>query len=95
MNYKEQLTEVLNGMPLNFSGKQFVNACREAGVKEDLIKRGVLTSFLQVNAEIIEGTRSWTKKIEVEIPDSTREQECIEFLKSKGYKISKLNWVEL
>ena len=95
MSYKEQLAEVLNEMPFNFSGKQFVNACRAANISEEIINKGLSTSFLQMNADIIPGTRSWQKKIEVEVTDSTREQECIEFLKAKGYKIAKLNWVEL
>jgi hypothetical protein len=93
MNYNEQLTEVLDLMPSTFSGKQFVSACV---AHEYNIPQEIITAFLRINAELIKGTRSWNKLIQDEISNdnSTYEQECIQYLKEKGYKILKLNWEE-
>jgi len=96
MNYDKQLMEVFNLMPLSFSGKQFAAECIEQGIDPEIISKGITTSFLHLNADIIKGTRSWIKKdaIQVTNENTTYEQECIQYLKEKGYKILKLNWEE-
>jgi hypothetical protein len=99
MNYDKQLTQVLENMPATFSGKLFRNTCIEHGLDINMVKKGITTSFLHLNAILMEGTRTWMKKdaveIEIYLSDSTREEECIQYLKEKGYKIMKLNWEEL
>lgn len=98
MNYDKQLTEVLEAMPSTFSGKLFRNTCLEHGLDTEMVKKGITTSFLHLNAILIEGTRTWMKKdemqLEIYFSDSTKEQECIQYLKEKGYRVLKLNWEE-
>ncbi len=95
MNYDKQLMEVLEAMPSTFSGKLFRNTCVEHGLDSEMVKKGITTSFLHLNAILMDGTRTWMKKEEVEVQvyfaDSTKEQECIEYLKAKGYRVLKLN----
>ena len=99
MNYDKELTEILDSMPKIFSGKQFANACVEAELDRYIIKKGISTSFLHLNADIIPGTRTWCKRdavnVEVYFSDSTKEEECIQYLKEKGYRVMKLNWQEI
>jgi hypothetical protein len=108
MSYEPQLISLLDEMPSTFSGKQFCKKCIEYGIDPDIVKKGIPTSFLYIHANIIEGTRSWIKKdvkvyqpiervdeiIFDTVPELTYEQECIQYLKEKGYKILKLNWEE-
>lgn len=98
MNYDKQLMEVLEAMPSTFSGKLFRNTCVEHGLDSEIVKKGITTSFLHLNAILMDGTRTWMKKEEVEVQvyfsDLTKEQECIEYLKAKGYRVLKLNWEE-
>lgn len=94
MNSKFEIFEkALNRLPNIFTGTQFSKECRVLGydTKNDSSK----TEFLHRNCVQDEfSNRTWIKRStanKVEL----NEKECIEFLKSIGYKIFKAEYKEV
>jgi hypothetical protein len=87
---KQALTEVLNQMPEIFSSNQFVRSCRKKQIHEQIIHSGMIAKFLKNHASKYGSSkRMWIKRAtEINVIDF-KEQECIDYLKSKGFKVMK------
>ena len=89
------LEKTIAEMPNSFTSNEFNKRAIKNGYPSNLLKRKGLASFIRKYADnAYEGSKTWVKR------DKTKkiisENEMIEYLKSKGYKIMKPvnEWVE-
>lgn len=105
-NTTEFYTKAMNSMPFTFSSHKFLSKLRKTGIKKEEIKSDYHRSFLLNNSERI-NKFLWKKKepqmqipLQVETPEPTSkpvmsDEEMIQHLKAKGYKVLKQEWSEL
>ena len=82
-------------MPNSFTSNEFNKRAIKNGYPSNLLKRKGLANFIRKYADnAYEGSKTWVKRDETKKIIS--ENEMIEYLKSKGYKIMKPvnEWVE-
>ena len=106
----EIYTKALNSMPLNFSSHKFLSKLRKSGLKKDEIKSDYHLSFLLNNSRRINKFLWEKKETQIQIPLNTEavdpvksipvkaelsEEEMVNILKAKGYKVLKQTWKEL
>lgn len=105
-NTTEFYTKAMNSMPFTFSSHKFLSKLRKTGIKKEEIKSDYHRSFLLNNSERI-NKFLWKKKepqmqipLQVETPEPIAkpvmsDEEMIQHLKAKGYKVLKPTWSEL
>lgn len=105
-NTTEFYTKAMNSMPFTFSSHKFLSKLRKTGIKKEEIKSDFHRSFLLNNSERI-NKFLWKKKepqmqihLQVEKPEPIAkpmmsDEEMIQHLKAKGYKVLKPTWSEL
>jgi len=81
----EELYATLDLMPNEFSSSEFCKKARVFGITTKQVRKAVCSKFLKENAIHIE-KRTYTKNKD---QDKTHVEKCIEYLKSKGYKVLK------
>jgi hypothetical protein len=97
--------KALDRMPASFSSHVFMDRLRLFKISEKEIKSGRVIQFLLQNCNR-QNRSSWSKKTDsnqimitqevIQAPTKNlNEQEMIEHLKGKGYKILKQTWDEL
>jgi hypothetical protein len=97
--------KALDRMPASFSSHVFMDRLRLFKISEKEIKSGRVIQFLLQNCKR-QNRSSWSKKTDsnqimitqevIQAPmRNLNEQEMIEHLKGKGYKILKQTWDEL
>lgn len=79
----EELFKALDEMPNKFSSTEFCKKAREFGITTRQVQDAVCSKFLKQNAIHVE-KRTYTK-----IKDKSHLEKCIDYLKSKGYKVLK------
>ena len=84
----KEYNEVLDVMPDYFTSNMFVNKLRKLGVPKNIIQGQNHVGFLMTQCERVTN-RTWQKinQETLEPSDEVLEQNCIEFLKLRGYKI--------
>ena len=108
--YRSKLNDALASMPNKFSSKEFILRCVSVGIPRAVFDGSDLcATFLKLNTDRLT-YRSWSNKkcdrteplqeaksFSTSVESSLSINECIEFLKSKGYKIMKpvSEWVEI
>jgi len=87
------LNETLREMPSQFTSNLFNKKAIKKGVSKDQITDHTILAFLKENCNRGNTIREWKRKTPVQTsllaPDITEDQ-AISFLKSKGYRISKM-----
>jgi len=89
------LEKTISEMPNSFTSNEFNKRARKNGYPAKNLQRKGLASFIKKYANnAYPGSKTWIKKTSSE--SLIREEEMIEHLKSKGYKIMKPvnEWVE-
>jgi len=89
------LEKTIAEMPNSFTSNEFNKRAIKNGYPSNLLKRKGLANFIRKYADnAYEGSKTWVKRDETKKIIS--ENEMIEYLKSKGYKIMKPvnEWVE-
>jgi hypothetical protein len=110
LNTAEFYSKAMNSMPFVFSSHKFLGKLRKTGIRKEEIKSDYHLSFLLNNSDRI-NKFLWKKKDpQIEIPLKVEEnpapapapartelsdQEMINILKAKGYKVLKSTWNEL
>lgn len=109
-NAVEFYTKAMNSMPFTFSSHKFLGKLRKTGIKKEEIKSDYHVSFLLNNSERINKFLWRKKETQIQIPLKVEEniapapapvkqvlsdQEMIQHLKAKGYKVLKPTWSEL
>jgi hypothetical protein len=107
-NASEFYTKAITSMPYIFSSHKFLGKLRKTGIRKEEIKSDYHLSFLLNNSERI-NKFLWRKKdpqiqipLKVEetvLPESVKpelsDEDMINRLKAKGYKVLKPTWNEL
>lgn len=103
-NRTEIYHKALKSMPINFTSHLFVNKLRKSGIAKNEIDNNAHYYFL-INQDIPRLSKfRWQKKKEenqITLQDQPKAQpqmsdeQMIEHLKSKGYKVLKSTWNEL
>ena len=104
-NTSEFYTKAITSMPSVFSSHKFLSKLRKTGIRKDEIKSDFHLSFLLNNSERINKFLWKKKEAQIEIPLKVQavnpvkakisEEEMINILKAKGYKVLKPTWEEL
>lgn len=109
-NTSELYAKAITSMPLVFSSHKFLSKLRRSGMKKDEINSDYHLSFLLNNSERINKFLWKKKEAQIEMPLNTEEvdqinstpikyelseDEMINILKAKGYKVLKQTWNEL
>ena len=104
-NTSEFYTKAITSMPSVFSSHKFLSKLRKTGIRKDEIKSDFHLSFLLNNSERINKFLWKKKEAQIEIPlkveavDPVKaelsEEEMVNILKAKGYKVLKQTWEEL
>ena len=81
----EELFKALDEMPNVFSSSEFCKKARLLGITTNQVRKAVCSKFLKENAIHIE-KRTYTKNKD---NDKTYIEKCINYLKSKDYKVFK------
>lgn len=107
-NTSEFYTKAITSMPYIFSSHKFLGKLRKSGIRKEEIKSDFYLSFLLNNTERI-NKFLWRKKdSQIQIPLKAEEstspapvkpelsdEDMINILKAKGYKVLKPTWNEL
>lgn len=107
-NTTEFYTKAMNSMPFTFSSHKFLSKLRKTGIKKEEIKSDYHRSFLLNNSERINKFLWKKKEPQMQIPLKVEQkvsptpvkadlsdEEMINILKAKGYKVLKPTWSEL
>jgi hypothetical protein len=106
-NTSEFYSKAITSMPSVFSSHKFLSKLRKTGIKKDEIKSDFHLSFLLNNSERINKFLWRKKEAQIEIPLKVEavesapvkaelsDEEMINILKAKGYKVLKQTWKEL
>lgn len=108
VNTTEFYTKAMNSMPFTFSSHKFLSKLRKTGIKKEEIKSDFHRSFLLNNSERINKFLWKKKEPQMQIPLKVEgnpaptpvkadlsDEEMINILKAKGYKVLKPTWSEL
>lgn len=87
----EELAKTLGQMGTVFSSNQFSAKAIRNGIIQQQVNNGVLSAFLHENCIQLSTKRMWRKKTDDKnvVVFSSKTEEAISLLKSKGYKIMK------
>ena len=109
-NAVEFYSKAMSSMPFIFSSHKFLGKLRKTGIRKEEIKSDFHLSFLLNNSERINKFLWRKKEVQIEIPlkvedkiapapaparTELSDQEMINILKAKGYKVLKQTWDEL
>jgi len=109
-NTTEFYTKAISSMPYIFSSHKFLGKLRKTGIRKEDIKSDYHLSFLQDNSDRINKFLWRKRQPQMQIPLQVEEkiapvpapvkadlsdEEMINILKAKGYKVLKPTWNEL
>ena len=106
-NTVEFYSKAMSSMPFVFSSHKFLGKLRKTGIRKEEIKSDFHLSFLLNNSERINKFLWKKKEVQIEIPLKVEavepatvkaelsDEEMINILKAKGYKVLKPTWNEL
>jgi hypothetical protein len=107
LNASEFYSKAITSMPSVFSSHKFLSKLRKTGIRKEEIKSDFHLSFLLNNSERINKFLWKKKEVQIEIPLKVEvvepdpikaelsDEEMINILKAKGYKVLKPTWSEL
>lgn len=97
----EKLIRTLEQMDVVFSSNEFAKQAKKNGLTQREIEMGCIRKFLIQHAYRKDSKRMWEKRyrlhVQPTISDAITENDAIELLKSKGYRVMKpvSEWVEI
>jgi hypothetical protein len=107
LNASEFYSKAITSMPSVFSSHKFLSKLRKTGIRKEEIKSDFHLSFLLNNSERINKFLWKKKEVQIEIPLKVEavepapvkaelsDEDMINILKAKGYKVLKPTWSEL